>query len=87
MEEVKEKINWEIRRRSQILDAEEAMVDLLHKEKVQLMSIPDSYFNSASTWLLEKNGVEKNPFYVLTKEEFHAFYNWLREVGRDEPEL
>jgi hypothetical protein len=80
-------IDLEVQKAARILKDEGELVELLKKDKVQFLQIPDGYFNQAKDFLLQEIGLENSLFYVMDKEQFHKFYNWLREVGRSVPEL
>ncbi len=80
-------IDRAVQKADRILKDEGKLVELLKKDKVQFLEIPDGYFNQAKDYLLQEIDLENSLFYVMDKEQFHKFYNWLREVGRSFPEL
>lgn len=82
---MEELIDHQQRKRAMILDAEGAMVDLLHRDRVPSEKIPEGYQNQWDAYCIDHPG--DGGHRILSKAEFHKFYNWLREVGRDEPEL
>lgn len=78
-------LNHDYSIQERVLEAEGKMVDLLHSDWVYSDTIPYGYQKAWRKY--PKNTFKKGDVVKMSKADFHAFYNWLRETDQSEPQI